>query len=155
MEITLKNSRVFAGFFIYCGSNHFKHLTMKNLIIILLLIIPALVCAQESDQPMNSGPSIDFQVSELNRQVNQLAQNNVDAGIHLKRASTYWWIGGGCVLASAAIIGAGVVASNMNYAHVDMMAFTVAGGIVGAAGVGFMLNVPINWHKAGKKLMRR
>jgi hypothetical protein len=128
---------------------------MKNIIILILLAIPAFSSAQEINLQPNSGSSLELKVSELNHSVISLTQNNQEAGKFLKRASTYWWIGGGCVLASAAIIGAGVVASNMNYAHVDMMAFTVAGGIVGAAGVGFMLNVPINWHKAGKKLMRR
>jgi hypothetical protein len=120
----------------------------------------------ESKEINNTDP-INFQIVELNRKINTITDNSYYAGECLKTASYCWYAGVGLTLLGAGLSSIGLYTESTYISsgtHPNQITtsqdnpstiYYVLGGICGVGALVCYINIPINWHKAGKYLQKR
>lgn len=130
---------------------------MKKLFLLAFLACAISAFAQDSVVVTMHPPDFDKIVisnQQLNEKIDQIIENNYNAGFHLKKASYMWYAGTGCIILGTAISAIGAIASSSGY-YTEPAIWYAAGGVFLAGAIGCYVCIPINWHKSGIHLQKK
>lgn len=93
---------------------------------------------------------IQVQINDINKRIGRINGDNYEAGNYLKIAGRNSLIGLGLTVLSGALIFTGSYLMTQSLNSANWVGFSIAGGIIMTAGLGFYISVPIYIIKSGK-----